>query len=196
MRAMQRALRRSGLPVRFSQGYNPHILLSFAAPLSVGSEGLREIMEVPLSADCEGESFVSRMNEALPPLIRCLSARGVDDHYPAPMSRLAWVRYAITPLEGAEALAAALPRFLGQERFIIPRKTKRGMVDTDVRQMLASLTAEGGTIFATIRQDQGGTCKPQLLVSALAAFAGVPEPQCRVTRLALLAEGMVPLEDL
>ena len=47
MRAMQRALRRSGLPVRYSQGFNPHLQISFAAPLSVGMEGLREVMEVP-----------------------------------------------------------------------------------------------------------------------------------------------------
>ena len=46
MRAMQRALRRSGLPVRYSQGFNPHLQISFAAPLSVGMEGLREVMEV------------------------------------------------------------------------------------------------------------------------------------------------------
>ncbi|MBR6754287.1 MAG: TIGR03936 family radical SAM-associated protein, partial [Clostridia bacterium] len=41
MRAMQRALRRSGLPIAFSQGFNPHVLLNFAAPLSVGMPGKR-----------------------------------------------------------------------------------------------------------------------------------------------------------
>ena len=51
MRAMQRALRRSGLPVRYSQGFNPHLQISFAAPLSVGMEGLREVMEVPYDGD-------------------------------------------------------------------------------------------------------------------------------------------------
>ena len=45
MRAMQRALRRSDLPLRYSQGFNPHILLSFAAPLSLGMAGKREVME-------------------------------------------------------------------------------------------------------------------------------------------------------
>ena len=48
MRTMQRALRRSNLPIKYSNGFNPHIRLSFAAPLSVGVIGLRELMEVPL----------------------------------------------------------------------------------------------------------------------------------------------------
>ena len=39
MRAMQRALRRSDLPLKYSQGFNPHILLTFASPLSVGFSG-------------------------------------------------------------------------------------------------------------------------------------------------------------
>ena len=59
MRAMQRALRRSDLPVKFSQGFNPHMLLTFAAPLSVGMAGNREIMEVPLAAAVTEEAFLT-----------------------------------------------------------------------------------------------------------------------------------------
>lgn len=70
MRAMQRALRRGGLPVRYSQGFNPHILLSFAAPLSVGMEGLREVMEVPYEGNITPNEFIHKLNAALPPLIR------------------------------------------------------------------------------------------------------------------------------
>ena len=72
MRAMQRALRRSGLPLRYSQGFNPHILLTFAAPLSVGMPGRREIMEVPLAEDMTGEAFLSRLSPAL--LCQCKDA--------------------------------------------------------------------------------------------------------------------------
>ena len=49
MRAMQRALRRSGLPIRYSNGFNPHIRLSFAAPLSVGQFFLMDLVSmIPL----------------------------------------------------------------------------------------------------------------------------------------------------
>ena len=40
MRAIQRSLRRSGLPIRYSQGFNPHMLMSFAAPLALGHAAL------------------------------------------------------------------------------------------------------------------------------------------------------------
>ena len=45
-RAMMRALRRSGLPVAYSNGYNPHILLTFASALSTGAAGKKEILDL------------------------------------------------------------------------------------------------------------------------------------------------------
>ena len=63
MRAMQRALRRSGVPIAFSKGFNPHLLLTFAAPLSVGMAGEREVMEVPLSGEISEEEFNSYFAE-------------------------------------------------------------------------------------------------------------------------------------
>ena len=75
MRAMQRALRRSGVPIAFSQGFNPHLLVTFAAPLSVGMPGLREVMEVPLSAEISEEEFKEKLRAALPPELPCVAVR-------------------------------------------------------------------------------------------------------------------------
>lgn len=46
---MQRALRRAGLPVRYSQGFNPHVNLSFATALPVGCQSRCEILDVELA---------------------------------------------------------------------------------------------------------------------------------------------------
>ena len=62
MRAMQRALRRSNLPLRYSQGFNPHILLNFAAPLSVGMPGEREVMEVPIEGEMDAALFKEKLS--------------------------------------------------------------------------------------------------------------------------------------
>ena len=62
MRTMQRALRRSHLPIKYSNGFNPHIRLSFAAPLSVGVAGKREMMEVPVEDGTAPEEFISKLN--------------------------------------------------------------------------------------------------------------------------------------
>ena len=93
MRAMQRALRRSGVPVAFSKGFNPHLLVSFAAPLSVGMPGKREIMEVPLTEEISEEEFKARLRKALPVTLPCIAVRAVDDRHPAPMAILEAASY-------------------------------------------------------------------------------------------------------
>ena len=54
---MQRALRRAELPVRFSQGFNPHVELAFATALSVGAESLCELMGGELRLSADGDLF-------------------------------------------------------------------------------------------------------------------------------------------
>ena len=95
MRAMQRALRRSGLPVSYSQGFNPHILLTFASALSVGVVGKRELMDVTLDEDVTPEDFLAVMNRALPPEMQLLSARVLEDRHPALMAMVSAARYDI-----------------------------------------------------------------------------------------------------
>ena len=53
-RSVQRGLRRSGLPVAYSNGFNPHILITFASALSTGACGRREIMDVTMAEEVRG----------------------------------------------------------------------------------------------------------------------------------------------
>ena len=48
MRYFQKAIRRANLPVAFSGGYSPHMIMSFAAPLGVGTESLGEYFDLEL----------------------------------------------------------------------------------------------------------------------------------------------------
>ena len=45
---MQRSLRRAGIPLWYTEGFNRHPYVTFAAPLSLGFEGLQETMDIRL----------------------------------------------------------------------------------------------------------------------------------------------------
>ena len=132
MRAMQRALRRSELPVSYSKGFNPHILVTFASALSTGAWSKREIMDVTLDTEVTPEAFTAAMNRALPVDLRVLSARPIDDRHPALMAMVAAAEYAITVMDAdtAAQLAACREAFLAQAEIITPRKTKPDMLLT------------------------------------------------------------------
>ena len=199
MRAMQRALRRSDLPLRYSQGFNPHILLSFAAPLSLGMAGKREVMEVPLERDVAPEEFMARLSAALPPDLPLVSCVPVDDRHAAPMALLAAASYAAKLETVPAGLAEAVHGFLAQAEIPAVRKTKTGLKPCDIRPMIYTLSLSGDTLYMTLALSEKATCKPDLLLDSLFTFAGANRPRMLITRtqlLGLAGEVLCPLESL
>ena len=199
MRAMQRALRRSDLPLRYSQGFNPHILLNFAAPLSVGMPGKREIMEVPIEGEMAAEVFKTQLSKSLPPDLPCLSVHAVDDRHPAPMAQLSAATYEAKMETVPEGMQEILARYIAQEEIPAIRKTKTGMKPCDLRPMIYHLSLKGDTLLMTLAFCEKATCKPDLLLTSLFEFANVERPRTLITRLQLLGEEngvFKPLESL
>jgi radical SAM-linked protein len=66
LRVLQRALRRTGIMAKYSEGFNPHPKLSIAYPLSLGVESIGEIAEVEVIEDINISEFIDKMNKCLP----------------------------------------------------------------------------------------------------------------------------------
>ncbi|MCQ4950886.1 TIGR03936 family radical SAM-associated protein, partial [Bittarella massiliensis (ex Durand et al. 2017)] len=73
VRCMARALKRSGLPVWYTQGFNPHIYLTFTLPLSLGQESECEIMQFRLVEELPLNEVKDRLNAALPAGLQVLA---------------------------------------------------------------------------------------------------------------------------
>ena len=202
-RSVQRGLRRSGLPVAYSNGFNPHILITFASALSTGACGKREIMDVTMAEEVTPEEFLDKMNHAMPPEMRLSEARALDQKHPALMASLRAAKYdlLIRDAEQAEQLAAAIPAMMARETVTAMRKTKTALKECDIKPLIYDLKAEGQHILATLTLTEREACKPGMLIEALSREAGIEgEIRMLITRTALLgmdeAENLVPLETL
>ena len=204
-RSVQRGLRRSNLPVAYSNGFNPHILITFASALSTGACGLREIMDVTMAENVTEEEFLIRMNRAMPPELKLLEARAVDDKHPALMGTLRAARYDLTIRDAGQAvmIIGAIPALLGRDVIPAMRKTKTTLKETDIKPLIYALRGENGHLFATLALTEREACKPGMLMEALKREAGIPEEEevrILITRTALLGENnegtLVPLEQL
>lgn len=200
-RAMQRALRRSGLPVSYSKGFNPHILLTFASALATGAMGEKEILDVSLDAPVEADAFMTAMNTALPPDMQLSFAKPMEDRHPALMAMVRAADYELTLQddEAAQTLAHAIPGFLAQESITAMRKSKSGMKECDIRPLIHDLRMEGNILIARMTLTEASTCKPDMLLTALSDFAGIDAPRMLVNRKGLLGESdgqLVHLETL
>ena len=198
MRTMQRALRRSGLPVKYSQGFNPHIKLSFASPLSVGIAGEREIMDVPLETEITGELFAAALDRVMPPHMNIVEARAIDDTFPTLMGITAGSRYRIEPELNIETLTNAVKRLLDTDEYMAIRKTKSGENLCNIRPYIDTLEIRDAAIWFTAKNLQSGSLKPSVVMKALFDLSDVKPCYYTVTRVAILAkdtqERLIPLE--
>ena len=202
-RSVQRGLRRSGLPVAYSNGFNPHILITFASALSTGACGKREIMDVTMAEEVTPEEFLEKMNRAMPPEMRLSEARALDQKHPALMASLRAAKYDLLIRDPGQAakLTGAIPSMMSKETIMAMRKTKTALKECDIKPLIYELKAEGQHILATLTLTEREACKPGMLIEALSREAGIEgEIRMLVTRTALLgmdeAENLVPLETL
>lgn len=125
MRTFQRAFRRAGVPLAYSQGFNPHPLLAFANPLGLGITSEDEYAEITLESPMENEEIVERMNRELPMGIRVLGCYDMPDHGPSAMAQVAASEYIITLPEWDGDWPAAMQAFMNQPQILLRKLGKK-----------------------------------------------------------------------
>lgn len=186
-RFFQRALNRTGLPVAYTQGFNPHPVMSFASALALGWTSEYEILDFKLSVPMGRQRTEEAVRAALPVDLPVLEVRMVDDRHPAPMAMVCAADYAIA-IEDAPALLTAAEDFWARDEVMAVRKTKSGEREINIRPLALALVPVEGGFRARLRLTERDTLKPDLLIAKLAEMAGIEPPAARIHRLCLLGE--------
>lgn len=182
LRCVQRIMRRAGLPVNYSQGFNPHQILSFAQALSLGMESVGEYFETELTERVTPEQFVKRFNEHAPEDVQAIAAREMAKKEPSAMAAVAAADYAILPAVGD--WQAAIDKLLAMQVYMYTKRTKSGSRQVDMRSRVIEAAYEGGVI--TCRLSCGDdNLSAQVFFGALCDIAGV-EAECDIKRRDLL----------
>lgn len=200
-RFFQRALNRTGLPIAYSQGFNPHPILSFGSALALGWTSEYEIIDVKLSVPMGRKRTEEAMRAALPVDLPVLEVKLVDDRHPAPMAMVRASDYTIELSgETAQATLDAVETFLAREQVLAMRKTKSGEREVDIRPMAIALQRTENSLDARLKLTEKDTLKPDLLIRSLAELAGVEPPEAKIHRRCLLGEdesgALKPLMEL
>ena len=193
-RFFQRAVNRTGLPIAWSQGFNPHPVMSFGSALALGWTSEYEVIDIKLSAPMGRKRTEDAIRAALPEDLPVLEVRMVDDRHAAPMSLVRMSDYVVR-LEGenTSAVIGQIPAFLEREVVDAVKKTKSGEKTINARPLVLSLEAlDADRIRTRLMLTESQSIKPELLVALLSDMAGVEAPMARVHRSMLLgldAEG-------
>lgn len=146
LRALQRAFRRAGLPLRYSDGFNPHPELSFASALATGMTSDAEWFEVELTQDMNPETFVSAVNPVMPRGLSVSDAREMPAGIKTLTSCTRAAEYRITISTEQEfekyLLEKTLHGLLSGE-IIVNKRTKSGIKPVDIRPQVLKAIVEG-----------------------------------------------------
>lgn len=173
MQTMQRAFSRAALPLKYSEGFNPHPQIAIALPLSVGMESLCELMDFRLDCETELSELPERLTAVLPEGIV------VKEAYEAVRkpAEIKWIKCK-TKFEyderSAEDLLAPLKEFYARDEIVITKKTKRGIGPADIKPGLRSIklsTNRSAVLVEAYVSAQEPTLNPDYLAEALRQLA-------------------------
>ncbi|HZE99643.1 MAG TPA: TIGR03936 family radical SAM-associated protein [Planctomycetota bacterium] len=164
MRLFERALRRTGLELRMTEGYNPHPVIAFPTALGLGIESLDEILEFELTRWTAPRQVEQLLGKELPEGMGVASA---EAFYRKQRSCVNYVEYeAECPSQGA-GLADRILAFLALKECPVERVSDKGSKTVEIRQYVMALEADGDLVYVRVRITDQGTAKPEEVLRSI-----------------------------
>jgi len=189
MRCFTRAVKITGYKAWYTEGFNPHLYLLFASPLSLGFESNYEVVDLRLDESSDLNDFVSRMNMALPDGIHVNSASKAVMSY-KDVGYSSW-RILIN-VDDAVTVKKTILEYVDQKEILISRSSKRGVVRTeDIKQYIRKISIEcidsTVIIYADFTTNTSVSLNPQVFMENFWVYSEMKNiPLVKITRDALL----------
>lgn len=174
-RTMKTVMIRAGVPIKYSEGFNPHPKMVFALPLSVGAESVCELLDFKLDRPMSAEELTARLNAAFPLEMRVLEAY-------APTAKFTDIRYAEYRLENEEDFDVTP---LEADTIVMMKRTKSGEKETDIKPMIHSYQKDGKALTCVLSASPSEYLNPEYI----AKYLGIPDCTILRTRV-LLSDGV------
>ena len=164
-RVFTRIIKRSGIPVWYTEGFNPHPKINFALPLALGFESTSEIVDIRIADDeypCS--EVLSRLQKAMP---TGLFVKSVSE----PRMKVGDVRYARFEVTLSET--AGFDDFFSQDSIVIDKRTKSGTKATDIKPLIREYSVDGNKLSLVLSAGESNL-NPTLVIDAAEMFYKSP----------------------
>jgi len=136
LKVFQKTIRRAKLPMAYSQGFNPHMQLSFALPLPLGMISFHDYADIALESEMPCDEIIARINSHAPQGLVIKKACEFTGSGAAALVTVADYYF----VEAKPKQTETIKSLLSQEKIIVPKKIKSGIKDTDIRPDIIDLT--------------------------------------------------------
>lgn len=178
MRYFQRAIRRAGINVAYSEGFSPHMIMSFANPLGVGLTSEAEYFDLVIRTAYPSQEIIDRLNAVMVEGMKVLNVVQVPEEKASKaMSLVAAADYLVS-FRYPETLPAdwkeKFSTFMEQPSIMVTKKTKKGEKELDIRPLVYGWHFEEDGIFLQVSSGSSDNLRPELVVEAFAKAYALP----------------------
>lgn len=197
MRCMTRAVRRAGIPLWYTEGFNPHPYLNFLQPMPLGVEGLNEPLDIRIEGDISDEKIMENLNAVLPVGIKVTR---VTQPY-MKSNDLAFAEYEIY-FEKEDNLVAKLDNAMQSGELVCEKMGKvngrKRVKEVNVSENIKkySVCEKEDCVLMNVILPGGNTknVNPMNLLDALNKYLGTDMVPLNIVRLGLLDANLIAFE--
>lgn len=188
-RCMLRTFRRSGLPIWYTEGFNPHPYYSFALALSLGYESGCEILDFNLNEDIPFNVIRDKLNEVMPEGMCVVSVA----EQKMKITRIAKAEYSFSLFsENTSELMKNINELLESDKILVDKKTKKGIKTVDIKPETEVCKCEAAekSVDMIMRLPAGTQTNynPNLFFDALVKHGCVPFTAEKICRTGIFCE--------
>ena len=179
-RFMIRMIRMSGIPVWYSEGFNPHPYITFALPLSLGFESTYDVMDLRLNEDSYPlKDVLDNLIGVMPEGIELF---GIGDPW-MKVGEIAFAEYEIYYDQLLPETAERLKKFLSMPNILTEKKNKKGKINTvDLAPSIKSFEVCDNKVSLILAAGGSNNLNPKLLIEAFENEENIKLPYGTVVR--------------
>ncbi len=176
MRFYQKAIKRAGIDISYSQGYSPHQLITFAAPLALGVTSDGEYFDAELNSATSSEDMIKQFNDVLVDGMKVTDIVELGEGAKTAMAIVSASDYMITFKEEVGYRTQLLDKFdefTKQEEIVILKKTKRSEKEVNIKPSIYEIKLDNNGIYMLLATGSVENLKPELVIEALYNYTGI-----------------------
>ncbi len=175
MRYFQKAIRRAEIDIKYSTGFSPHQIMSFAAPLGVGHISYGEYFDIEVNSHNGKEDMIKRLNAAMVPGIRITNVVELPDNAGNAMATVAAARYKVelkNPDEMKIDFIGLTDAFLIQDAILVTKQTKKQELTIDIKPYIYEWIPYEHGVEMFVDASSSNNVKPALAIESFCKFIG------------------------
>lgn len=172
MRYFQKVIKRADIDIAYSEGFNPHQIMSFASPLGLGLTSEAEYVDIEVHSTLDSKTSLEILNKVSVPDMPVLSYKLLEDNATKAMTLVAAADYYVEFRESYEPdfdFNEAISSFLSKDSIIITKETKKSTKEIDLKPLIYDFEPYENGYFLKLAAGSVDNLKPELVFSALYA---------------------------